>query len=629
MVEPGGPRIERASHGATKSADFKVATKPSRPFVGKKQLVPLALMSVTLAACEASTGIPASGEQMSIQAVTMESIAATPYANLGEGIQDFGSQYHERTGLTLVFGPSVVMGVEGGTPFLVTPLLGEGNQPLDYAIATYEDPQGKIQHDTLIAVSGTATSEGGAQSEFLAFKPLDRDLSAKLLNGEQVEINLDEDLGKPFYGLTLKQGVTMASFQEQVSGVGNDAQAARNVLRNNLATFFITDPNTGESSIAMINNNDALLDRVVGILTGARPAHAASEPEVTLTPPVATETPTTNPTEVPQNLTALLPPEVFKQLQAQTENQAAKFFTVEGDKLFVTIGGQRVEVDPATSGIDIGRNGEVINNQNALYGDIVTIKGVDGKFYAFAPDYSEGWFEVIEASSNVEAPTQVTLEQVQDGRVLTSLLLDPEVNVPFDGDTVYDGTSMNHDEGDNAVYIRNRSAQEPGTKPDQTPTEWVKRYFKVTVNGADFYFNPIKWLDTSVYSSENRDLAEFKLFFATFGAESKGENAFDYQKYLDSYDVATDGRKLVIYPLISADDSYLQNLRLEQFPLANTQPSLIELLRLNGNKPADMPFFKDIISVAPSGTWQWDFQEGRLPPEIQNMLFPITYTLTS
>ena len=230
---------------------------------------------------------PKDASQLSIEAVDLKKTSGTPYADLGQSVENFATKYHGQTGKDLVFGNTVLLEVSGETNFLVTPLLNQEGKPSGYDIATYKDSSGQIQNRALLPLSGTTQDNEGHSVDYLTYYPVSQEKTDQLLSGQQVTIDTSsgsKDLGTALYGLTLKPGVKMADFQTQIKQA-TDINTARQILKDNLSAFFITDPNTGKASVADINGNNNLTDQLIGLLTGAQPAHAASEIQVTLTPP--------------------------------------------------------------------------------------------------------------------------------------------------------------------------------------------------------------------------------------------------------------------------------------------------------------------------------------------------------
>ncbi|MDP2974760.1 MAG: hypothetical protein Q8N45_00975 [Anaerolineales bacterium] len=82
-------------------------------------------------------------------------------------------------------------------------------------------------------------------------------------------------------------------------------------------------------------------------------------------------------------------------------------------------GQQKVEIDPKSAGINLDKDVSLLPNKNDLYGNIITIKGADGKCYAFDADYKEGWFDVskFEGSTDIANPTHVDIIASNDGAI--------------------------------------------------------------------------------------------------------------------------------------------------------------------------------------------------------------------
>ena len=312
----------KQSRASFKGAVPSVPSSPTRPLLTGTEWFALGgtLTSLTLlvTGCGPTGSAPTAVEitppvdQMKITVVDLNKLSNTPYVDLGKSVQDFAKAYHDQTGKNLVYGQTVALEAPG-TSFLTTPILGPDGKPSGYNIATYKDASGQIQNRALIPMSGTTKDGQGNESEYVSYFPLSAEITSKLLAGEKVSIDpsSSKDVGKALYGLTLKPGIKMVDFQKIIKGATN-VKTARDILRNNLSTFFITNPNTGKAYLVEFNN-DSVIDQIVALLTGAQPAFAASDPSIDLTPipstataPAKTETSTPgNPEVAPQGTTII------------------------------------------------------------------------------------------------------------------------------------------------------------------------------------------------------------------------------------------------------------------------------------------------------------------------------------
>ncbi|MBI1794782.1 MAG: hypothetical protein HYR70_11420, partial [Chloroflexi bacterium] len=133
---------------------------------------------------------------------------------------------------------------------------------------------------------------------------------------------------------------------------------------------------------------------IVFILSAcAAPAPLPAEEETptpTLAPtatPTAENTPTPKPTPVPVGEIFQASPSFYTELSLQ-DKEASKHFSVEDGKTYLSLGSQKVEVDPLSGGVNIDVNGKPLLVEGTGYTNPLTIRGVgenEGKVFAFAP----------------------------------------------------------------------------------------------------------------------------------------------------------------------------------------------------------------------------------------------------
>ncbi|MBI3338851.1 MAG: hypothetical protein HY022_01800, partial [Chloroflexi bacterium] len=116
----------------------------------------------------------------------------------------------------------------------------------------------------------------------------------------------------------------------------------------------------------------------------ARPPLPAEEgtPTPTLAP---TATPPSTPVPVGEIFQAS--PSFYKELSIQ-DKEASKHFSIENGKTYLSLGSQKVEVDPLSGGVNIDVNGKPLLVEGTGYTNPLTIRGVgenEGKVFAFAP----------------------------------------------------------------------------------------------------------------------------------------------------------------------------------------------------------------------------------------------------
>ncbi|MBI2759746.1 MAG: hypothetical protein HYX49_13870, partial [Chloroflexi bacterium] len=114
------------------------------------------------------------------------------------------------------------------------------------------------------------------------------------------------------------------------------------------------------------------------------PSPSAAAPTSTSLPP----TPLPSPTPVSVD-------EIFKNnlsfsvLLSGQDKQASKNFSVENGKTYLLVGGQKMEIDPASAGVNLDVNGKPLKVVDTGTPNPLTIRGVgesEGKVFSIAPE---------------------------------------------------------------------------------------------------------------------------------------------------------------------------------------------------------------------------------------------------
>ncbi|MBI2758950.1 MAG: hypothetical protein HYX49_09755, partial [Chloroflexi bacterium] len=123
----------------------------------------------------------------------------------------------------------------------------------------------------------------------------------------------------------------------------------------------------------------------------------------------------------------------FSVLLSGQDKQASKNFSVENGKTYLLVGSQKVEIDPASAGVNLDVNGKPLKVVDTGTPNPLTIRGVgesEGKVFSIAPEtkiilendgkgnikekvFAAHWFEVIRTNHPVDqsATEKVKMEQ--------------------------------------------------------------------------------------------------------------------------------------------------------------------------------------------------------------------------
>ena len=334
------------------------------------------------------------------------------------------------------------------------------------------------------------------------------------------------------------------------------------------------------------------------------------------------------------SLETLLPPNIL----SQSTEQGAQY-SLESNKVFIDVDGNQVEIDPAQITLNFDRSGQTFVNENSLYPNIISVK-VGDQTYAYDADY-KGWFATYEGSIDVQKPTTVPYESTSDGRVLISLLLDHDVNVPFPEGTLYQGDSVDLQWGPSAsyVYLRNRGAYNPTSTINNVDVRWIDRFFQTTVpkgtlltdgtalkQDLTLHFQPTKWLDDP-QNQAKPDLSKFKLLMMASGPERSDSGQLGLGQSLIKDKLAGPD------PLLTVTGKYLTTG--DFFPDSLTsQPSIATIYNLPGNGLDQMDYLgfninhklMDLNST--NMILEFPAVNG-IPDSMQKMLLPFYYGIWS
>jgi hypothetical protein len=169
-----------------------------------------------------------------------------------------------------------------------------------------------------------------------------------------------------------------------------------------------------------------------GCVTAPTPPPTATAAQLPTNTPTSTPEPTA--TKIP--LSSHMPSDFYTAFNAIPRVGPIEiFFTVENDKLFITVGDQSIEISQdGQFGVNIDSSGLPINNPLAS----LSVVGEDGNTYGFNPE-TKSWFNTAEfqGSEDINNPTIVEAMRVFDGTLTRALLLNPDVNTPFPEGTIY------------------------------------------------------------------------------------------------------------------------------------------------------------------------------------------------
>jgi hypothetical protein len=230
---------------------------------------------------------------------------------------------------------------------------------------------------------------------------------------------------------------------------------------------------------------------------------AAPTPTITSTPaPTAASTAIPTSTEIP--LSAHMPSDFYTAFNAiPNVGPAEGFFRVENDKLFITVGDQSIEISQdGQFGVNVDSSGRPINNPLAS----LSVVGEDGNTYGFNPE-TKSWFNTAEfhGSEDIDNPTVIDAARIFDGTLTRSLLLNPDVNMPFPEGAIYGQNIVGfHRTPSNAqdyyVYLENTADRDPAATPENIDIIMVDQHFRVifpagttlrdgTVSDTDYSFD--------------------------------------------------------------------------------------------------------------------------------------------
>ncbi|MBI3340324.1 MAG: hypothetical protein HY022_09365 [Chloroflexi bacterium] len=395
---------------------------------------------------------------------------------------------------------------------------------------------------------------------------------------------------------------------------------------------------------------------IVFILSAcAAPAPLPAEegtPTPTLIPtlaPTATpeSTPTPPPTPVPVGEIFKTNQEFYTALSAQ-DKQASENFSVKDGKTYLSLGSQKVEVDPSSGAVNVDVNGKpLLVEDTGLLAKPITIRGTGkevGRVFAYnlGTKYSvvdpetkkvsevvipAHWFEVIQTNHQVDQkaseaekmkqrevaindPIKVSLEQVQNGDWAMSTLLSgylkPSKDTKFTGNALYH--SSNDPTGGNVTALYTS---------DKIPVD----YFGVIIGGvADgIALRPYQVLNPADVVKPDKS----QILIVTVGMGKERQTKEQNSAYLDFVN------KLNAEPILVVSSSI--NVETLGSGSLVDQPSVLVLKQVPGNDPLLIGFIIDTINAANSNPnidkdfWQAPSQSA-LPGELQNLIWLATFS---
>ena len=368
----------------------------------------------------------------------------------------------------------------------------------------------------------------------------------------------------------------------------------------------------------------------------AAPAPAATPAATPTDTSIPFPTPSLTATESTIPVNQLIPSDFYTAFNAlENTGSAENFFTVENNKLYITVNEQKVEISPSGQfGVNVDSSGKLINNPLAS----LSVVGTDGNTYGFNPE-TQVWFNASEfqGNSDILNPEVIDINRVFDGTLTRALLLNSEINTPFPAGTLYKSnyvTMQWANYGDYA-YLNDVAGADPQVTVDTIDTRMIDSFFRVVVpkgtvlsdgkitdEDYSFDFQPQKKLDPQ--DPNNPNLSQFKILFMTRGQErsTREQDMLYLGRMRDAHSQAI--------PLLTATDDVLHD-GIRPDSMAN-EPSSEILFDIPGNNASSLPFWgSDITSrlarlSSSTSILGFDaFTPGSglnysIPPEMQKML---------
>ncbi|MBI1854949.1 MAG: hypothetical protein HYR93_03655, partial [Chloroflexi bacterium] len=359
----------------------------------------------------------------------------------------------------------------------------------------------------------------------------------------------------------------------------------------------------------------------------------------TLAPTATPEsTPTPPPTPVPVGEIFKTNQEFYTALSAQ-DKQASENFSVKDGKTYLSLGSQKVEVDPSSGAVNVDVNGKpLLVEDTGLLAKPITIRGIgenEGKVFAFAQattiklndkgetkTFPAHWFEVIQTNHPVDQnaspaekmkqreiaindPIKVSLEQVQNGDWAASVLLSGYLKPSKD--TKFTGNALFHDSNDsdfgnlNLLYTS-----------DKKPID----IFGVIVGGVvdGIALRPYQVLNPADVAKPDKS----QILIATVGMGKERQTKEQNLAYLNFVYNLNAEPTLVVSSSINAETLGSDSLV--------DQPSVLVLKQVPGNDPAYNDFIAGVIYAmrndpnADQNLWQAEYT-APLPLQLQNLIW--------
>jgi len=392
----------------------------------------------------------------------------------------------------------------------------------------------------------------------------------------------------------------------------------------------------------LVTDNLRLTSTIPGMPAGApltdENIRLASGKLLALAAPIIPGTPTPEPATAIPPVVSLseifkVNPNFYTALSAQ-DKKASEHFVVENEKTFLIIGSQRIEIDPASAGVNVDINGNPLLVEDTGYANPITIHGVgesEGKVFAFAPEtkikldatnekiFPAHWFEVIQSNHPVDQnasedekmkqreiaindPVKVSVEQVQNGDWAESILLSGMVN-PFSNDWKFTGNALNHQKDPNNSTVLYTS--------DKIPVDF---FGVTTVGGKQIGLRPFQVWNPADLNNPNRN----QVLIVNVGVGEENLTKLLNATYLD-FIYKSNAEPVLI---VSSSDE----LASSGFGGMIEQPSVLSLKQLSGNDPTKLSYVARIIEqfniTFGTDLWQTDpFYIDNQYMNIQNLIW--------
>jgi hypothetical protein len=370
---------------------------------------------------------------------------------------------------------------------------------------------------------------------------------------------------------------------------------------------------------------------------------STSSPTITPTPtPTLTPTQETTPiitqtaTKKAVTVAELFPSHFYAAFNnLESVDNAENFFKVEGEKLYIQVGGVDVEISRTGQfGVNVDSEGKPIHNPLAS----LSVVSTDGNTYGFNPE-TQTWFNAAEfqGSQDMIHPTIIKFEDIANGNIVRALLLDPEVNIPMEivSNPVIT-VNIRWEEYGSYAYLVNFDSL------------FIERYYETTIpqgtvltdgtivaEDTRFFFEPGKFADPGGTDGGVDDL-EYKILLCASGSEAiplNQDGSIDPKGIIDiRRQVAAN--ILIPFPVLFAEDNLFSYWQLGGV-VVPFQPSLNLLGKIPGNSLSNLTYigyntqmYLEMVNNSREGI-AFDAEDPRdgyaILSDMQKMLFPLDF----